>query len=95
MPEPAQHQAAPVSAFDAESRRFYSTVLLWAAPAAIVFGWLFAFSGTGAVLIAAGLVMEAAALALARSWKRFAAATAGILVGCWPFWLLLAWALTR
>jgi hypothetical protein len=82
-------RSAPI--FDAESRRFYSTVLLWLAPLAITFGWFFIARGTGLALMLAGLTMQVAAVALAPSWRRVAAALAGVVVGCWPLFLLLAW----
>jgi hypothetical protein len=82
------------SPFDAESRRFYSTVLLWLAPLALMFGWFFLMAGTGLALMLAGIALQAVAVAIAPSWRRGAAAAAGLVAGCWPLWYLIAWALT-
>jgi hypothetical protein len=77
--------------FDGEDRSFYSSLLLAFAPFAIAGGWLFLVAGTGMYLAVAGLAMAVAGVLLQPSWPRAAAAVAGLVAGCVPFWALLAW----
>ena len=72
-------------------RDFYGRLLLWFAAWPIAFGWLFLVAGTGVFLLATGLLMAIAGVALAPSWKRGALGTVALVVGCAPIWFLLAW----
>jgi hypothetical protein len=72
-------------------RDFYAKLLLWFAAWPMAFGWLFLVAGTGVFLLATGVLMVSAGVALAPSWKRAAFGLLAIAAGCAPIWLLLAW----